>query len=208
MPESAEDQKDVPILSRLRAPEGAVRSKKRKGRGPGSGLGKTAGKGQKGQKARSPGNFSKLGFEGGQTPIYRRMPKYGFRNPFSKRWAIVNVGDLAGLDQGAPVDLDVFREAGVLRPKHDYVKVLGNGQLDRAVTVRAHAFSASAKQKIEQAGEKAEVISMKPGGVRQVGDPCGVLGRVLIFGAATFRPGSRAPFHLLGLNDAPHRLAS
>jgi large subunit ribosomal protein L15 len=151
---------DVPILSRLSPPEGAVKSKKRKGRGVGSGLGKTSGKGQKGQKARSPGNFQHLGFEGGQTPIYRRLPKFGFSNPFSKNIATLNVADLNRFEAGSTVDIDALREARLVRGELDGVKVLGNGELDRKLTVKANAFSKSALEKIEKAGGTAEVIEI------------------------------------------------
>ncbi|MFW6067361.1 MAG: 50S ribosomal protein L15 [Myxococcota bacterium] len=154
------DENQTPILSRLKPPAGAVRPKKRLGRGPGSGTGKTSGKGMKGQKARHPGDFGKLGFEGGQMPLQRRLPKVGFHNPFSKNVAAVNVGDLAKFDAGAEVDPGSLREAGLLRRKgYDAVKVLGSGELDKALTVRAHAFSKSAKEKIEKAGGKAELIT-------------------------------------------------
>ena len=148
----------VPILSRLRAPEGAVKSKRRKGRGPGSGLGKTAGKGQKGQKARHPMDFGKLAFEGGQTPLQRRLPKVGFWNPFSKHVVTVNVGDLVAFDKGATVDEAGLREHRLVRGKFDGIKILGTGELDRSLTVKAHAFSASAKEKIEKAVGKVELI--------------------------------------------------
>ncbi len=151
---------EVPILSRLRAPEGAVSKKKRKGRGIGSGLGKTAGKGMKGQKARSPGNFSKLGFEGGQMPLYRRLPKFGFNNAkFAKKIATFNVSDLARFDAGSTVDAAALRAAGLLSRRVDGVKILGNGELDKALTVKVDAFSKSAKEKIEKAGGTAEVLS-------------------------------------------------
>ena len=155
------EETGVPILSRLRPPAGAVKKKKRKGRGPGSGLGKTAGKGMKGQKARSPGNFSKLGFEGGQTPLYRRVPKRGFSNaPFAKKTATFNIGDIAErFDAGAVVDLEALRTVGLLKRKVDEVKILGNGELDKALTVKVHAFSKSAKEKIEQAGGSAEALA-------------------------------------------------
>jgi large subunit ribosomal protein L15 len=155
-----ETTNDVPILSRLRAPEGAVKGKKRKGRGVGSGLGKTSGKGQKGQKARSPGNFQHLGFEGGQTPIYRRLPKFGFTNPFSKKIATLNVGDLNRFDAGATVDIDALREARLVRGEFHGVKVLGNGELDKKLTVKVNAFSKSALEKIAKAGGTAEVIEI------------------------------------------------
>jgi large subunit ribosomal protein L15 len=158
----AQGEKYVPILSRLSPPKGAVKSKRRKGRGPGSGLGKTAGKGQKGQKARHPGDFGKLHFEGGQSPIQRRLPKVGFWNPFSKVVATVNVGDLQVFPSGTVVDIAALREARLVRGRRfDGVKVLGDGDLGHALTVRAHAFSASAKAKIEKAGGKAEVIEAR-----------------------------------------------
>ena len=153
------EQKEAPLLSRLRPPAGAVRGKRRKGRGPGSGLGKTAGHGQKGQKARHPGNFSKLGFEGGQVPLYRRVPKRGFHNPFAKRVGTVNVKDLARFESGATVDEAALRAAGLIKRKVDVIKVLGDGELDRALTVKVHAVSASASAKIEQAGGTVELLS-------------------------------------------------
>jgi len=152
------EQSKTPILSRLRPAEGAVRGKRRKGRGPGSGLGKTAGHGQKGQKARHPGNFSKLGFEGGQMPLYRRVPKRGFVNPFTKKVATVNVKDLARFDAGATVDEVALREAGLIKGKVDIIKVLGDGELDIALNVKVHAASATATQKIEKAGGTVELV--------------------------------------------------
>ncbi len=154
------DEKNIPILSRLQPPAGAVKKKKRKGRGIGSGLGKTAGKGMKGQKARNPGDFGKLGFEGGQTPLYRRIPKRGFINKWAKSVAVINVSALGErFDAGATVDLDALRGAGLLKRNVDIVKILGNGELDKALTVKVHAFSASAKEKIEKAGGTAEVLA-------------------------------------------------
>ena len=152
------DQNETPILSRLRPPEGAVRGKRRKGRGPGSGLGKTGGHGQKGQKARHPGNFSKLGFEGGQIPLYRRIPKRGFTNPFTKKVGTINVKDLARFDSGATVDEAALREAGLINRKVDVIKVLGDGELDKALTVKVDAASASAVAKIEKAGGSVELV--------------------------------------------------
>ncbi len=149
---------DTPVLSRLRAPRGAVKNKRRKGRGVGSGLGKTAGKGQKGQTARHPRAFGKLHFEGGQMPLQRRMPKVGFFNPFSRTIATVNVGELKRFDKGAVVDEAALRAVGLVKGKNDGIKILGNGELDRAVTVRASAFSASAKEKIEKAGGTVEQL--------------------------------------------------
>jgi large subunit ribosomal protein L15 len=153
----SEDQ-STPILSRLRPPVGAVRNKKRKGRGLGSGLGKTAGRGQKGQKARRGGDIGKVGFEGGQMPMQRRMPKFGFKNPSRKVIVTVNLRDLARFDAGATVDEAALRDAKLIKGSHDGVKILGSGELKKALTVRADAFSASAKEKIEKAGGKAEVL--------------------------------------------------
>ncbi len=154
----SEEDKYVPILSRLRPPEGAVQKKKRKGRGLGGGLGKTAGKGMKGQKARHPVGFSKLGFEGGQTPLFRRIPKRGFKNHFGTNFATVNVKDLARFDAGSTVDEQALRAAGLLKRAADGVKLLGDGEIDRALTVQVSAVSASAKEKIEKAGGKVEVL--------------------------------------------------
>ena len=155
-------EKQPPILSRLRAPKGAVKGKKRLGRGPGSGLGTTAGKGQKGQTARKGGTIRR-GFEGGQTPLMRRLPKIGFNNPFAKQVATVNVGLLGRFAAGTTVQAEQLIEAGLVRGRFDMIKILGNGSLDRALTVRAHAFSQAAKALIEQAGGKAELIPGRAG---------------------------------------------
>lgn len=149
------DEDKTPILSRLRAPAGSVKVKHRVGRGPGSGWGTTAGRGQKGQYAR---NTVRPGFEGGQTPLYRRLPKVGFKNPFSHAVAVVNLEDLKRFDGGSTVELATLTDSGLVKGAFDKVKILGNGELDRALTVRAHAFSARAKEQIEKAGGKAEVI--------------------------------------------------
>jgi large subunit ribosomal protein L15 len=152
----------VPILSRLAPPEGAVRGKKRVGRGVGSGLGKTAGRGQKGQKARSTGRIGKLYFEGGQMPLQRRLPKIGFANPGAKDVAVVNVRDLSSFAAGAIVDPQSLRDAGLVRTRKQAVgliKILAQGDIDRALTVRAHAFSEGAKRKIEAAGGTVELLS-------------------------------------------------
>jgi len=145
----------TPILSRLRAPQGSVKVKHRVGRGPGSGWGTTAGRGQKGQYAR---NTVRPGFEGGQTPLFRRLPKIGFKNAFSVNVATVNVDRLAKFDAGSVVDADALKAAGLIRGSYDSIKILGSGTLDRALTVKAHAFSAKAKELIEGAGGKVEVI--------------------------------------------------
>lgn len=151
---------DIPILSRIRPPAGAVRNKRRKGRGPGSGLGKTAGKGMKGQKARHPGNFGKLGFEGGQMPLYMRLPKRGFTNHWAKKVVTLNVEELVVFDAGSTIDEAALREKGLIKRKCDVVKILGNGELDRALTVKANRFSKSAIEKIEKAGGTAEVVAL------------------------------------------------
>ena len=143
-------------LSNLSRPEGAHRNPKRLGRGPGSGTGKTSGKGHKGQKARTGHHGTPSWFEGGQMPLQRRLPKRGFTNPFPNTFAIINVDDLQGLEEGeiTPQVLAQYRLIG----KNDKVKVLGEGSLDRKVTVRAHAFSAGARTKIEAAGGTAELL--------------------------------------------------
>jgi len=146
------------ILSKLQAPAGSNTAKTRVGRGVGSGLGKTAGKGQKGQKARNTGNFSKRHFQGGQTPMQRRLPKRGFFNPFALTVATVNVGDLDRFTAGTVVDETLLRKERLLRGACDRVKVLGDGNLSKALTVNVHAFSQSAKDKIEAAGGKANLI--------------------------------------------------
>jgi large subunit ribosomal protein L15 len=150
------DSDKTPILSRLRAPKGSVQGKHRVGRGPGSGWGTTAGRGQKGQYAR---NTVRPGFEGGQTPLFRRLPKIGFKNPFSKHVATVNVERLSKFEANSVVDLDALAAEGLIRGDYDSVKILGTGKLDRALTVKAHAFSAKAKELIEGAGGKVEVIA-------------------------------------------------
>ncbi len=153
--------KDVPILSRLRPPAGAVRTKKRVGRGPGSGLGKTGGRGQKGQKARQPGNIHKLHFEGGQMPLNRRLPKVGFNNPFPSTIAEVNVKQLDVFEAGATVDEKALRERGLIKGRADGIKILGTGALTKKLTVKVHGVSASAKEKIEKAGGSIELIERK-----------------------------------------------
>ena len=143
-------------LHELSPAPGASRDAYRKGRGAGSGNGKTAGKGHKGQKARSGGGV-RPGFEGGQMPLQRRVPKRGFINIFATKYATVNVSDLEKFEDGAVVDAQALVDAGLLKKTLDGVKVLGNGELTRKLTVEAAAFTASAKEKIEKAGGKAEV---------------------------------------------------
>ncbi len=129
----------------------------RKGRGAGSGNGKTAGKGHKGQNARSGGGV-RPGFEGGQIPLYRKLPKRGFYNQFSTKYAIVNVEALNVFEDGATVNLAALMEKGIIRKAYDGLKVLGNGDITKKLTVEATVFSATAKEKIEAAGGKTEVI--------------------------------------------------
>ena len=146
-------------LSKIAAPPGANTPKTRAGRGVGSGLGKTAGRGQKGQKARSTGNIGRLHFQGGQTPMQRRLPKRGFRNPFPTLTAEVNVGDLEAFDAGATVDEAILREFGFVKGRADKVKILGDGELTKKLTVRAHSFSKNAQLKIEKAGGSVVVLT-------------------------------------------------
>lgn len=152
----------IPILSRLAPPDGAVHEKKRKGRGPGSGLGKTAGRGQKGQKARQPGNIHKLFFEGGQMPLSRRLPKVGFTNPFTLTVAEVTVAKLDVFTSGEVVSEASLRAKGLVKGRFEAIKVLGNGTLSKPLTVQATAFSAGAKAKIESAGGSCVVMARTP----------------------------------------------
>jgi large subunit ribosomal protein L15 len=144
-------------LHELRPPEGARKAAKRKGRGMSSGLGKTAGRGQKGQKSRS-GSGIRRGFEGGQMPYFQRLPKRGFTNIFKQKWNIVNVSDLTVFDQGTVITQEILLEAGLVKNLSDPLKVLGNGELDRKLEIKANRFSKQAVKKIEAAGGKAEVI--------------------------------------------------
>ena len=144
------------MLHELKPAQGATPAAKRKGRGHGSGNGKTAGYGHKGQKARS--GVKKAGFEGGQMPLQRRLPKRGFNNIFATEYAIVKVSDLEKFEAGSVVDAKALLEKGIIRKTLDGVKVLGNGTLTKELTVKLNAYSASAKEKIEKAGGKAEVI--------------------------------------------------
>lgn len=144
-------------LNNLKPKKGARHAKKRVGRGPGSGHGKTAGRGEKGQKSRS-GFSRQLGFEGGQMPLHRRLPKRGFTNIFKKEHAVVNVSDLEQFDNGATVDTAALRKAGLVKGRNDGVKVLGHGKLTKKLTVHATKFSASARQQIEAAGGTCQEI--------------------------------------------------
>ncbi len=145
-------------LHELKPNEGSVQAKKRVGRGAGSGLGKTSGKGHKGQNARSGGGV-RPGFEGGQLPLFRRLPKRGFSNyDFKIRYATVNVEDLEIFDNDTIVTIEMLQEKGLIKKKLDGVKILGNGNLTKKLTVKANKFTNSAKEKIENIGGKTEVI--------------------------------------------------
>ena len=136
---------------------GSTHVNKRKGRGHGTGNGKTAGRGHKGQKARSGGGV-RIGFEGGQMPLARRLPKRGFNNIFAEPLTAVNVAVLNKFEDGAVVDAEAISNAGIVKNTRDGIKILGRGELNKKLTVRAAAFSETAKQKIEAAGGKAEVV--------------------------------------------------
>ena len=144
-------------LNELSPAIGSKTEGKRKGRGAGTGNGKTAGRGHKGQNARSGGGV-RIGYEGGQMPIYRRLPKRGFTNIFAIEYAEVKVSDFNIFEDGAVVDAAALKEAGIIKKVCDGIKVLGNGTLEKKVTIQAKKFTASAKEKIEAAGGKAEVI--------------------------------------------------
>lgn len=144
-------------LHELSPAKGATKDIKRIGRGHGSGQGKTAGKGHKGQKARSGGRI-RPGFEGGQTSLARRTPKRGFNNIFAKKFATVNVSDLQKFNDGITVDKELLEASGLVNGNYDAIKILGNGDLTKNITVKADAFTKTAAEKIEKAGGKAEVV--------------------------------------------------
>jgi large subunit ribosomal protein L15 len=144
-------------LNNLKPKKGARHAKKRVGRGPGSGHGKTSSRGEKGQKSRS-GYSRQIGFEGGQMPLHRRLPKRGFTNIFKKDYAVVNLADLERFDNGATVDEAALRQAGLVKGQNDGIKVLGNGKLSKKLTVAATKFSATAKSAIEAAGGTVQEI--------------------------------------------------
>jgi large subunit ribosomal protein L15 len=151
-------------LSNIRAPKNATEKRKRVGRGMGSGMGKTSTRGHKGQRSRT-GSRMIRGFEGGQMPLHRRMPKRGFTNIFRKEFNIVSLERLVAMGEefhGEPITPEVLRKAGVIKTKHP-VKILGDGELTVAITVHAHKFSKSAQDKITKAGGKAEVLTVKAG---------------------------------------------
>ena len=144
-------------LHELRAAEGSTKARKRKGRGRASGLGKTSGRGANGQNSRSGGG-TRIGFEGGQMPLYRRTPKRGFTNIWKTEYTVLNVDDLNRFDSGTVVTPELLAKIGMVKQVKDGVKILGDGNLEKSVTVKAHKFSKTAIEKIESAGGKAEVI--------------------------------------------------
>jgi large subunit ribosomal protein L15 len=144
-------------LNELKPVEGAKHAKKRVGRGIGSGIGKTSGRGQKGQNSRSGGGV-RPGYEGGQTPLFKRLPKRGFTNIHAHEYAIVNLGDINALfEAGSVVDLEALKKVGLVKKEYEGVKVLGNGEFTKALTIKAAKFSKTALEKISQAGGTAEV---------------------------------------------------
>ena len=145
-------------LHELRAVPGATRAPKRKGRGTGTGNGTTAGRGMNGQKSRSGGGV-RLGFEGGQMPLYRRIPKRGFTNIWGTEYTVLNVSDLNRFEAGSTVTPETLKEAGLAKQVKDGIKILGGGDLEKGLTVQANKFSKTAVEKIEAAGGKAEVIN-------------------------------------------------
>lgn len=145
-------------LNELKKNPGATHSKKIVGRGPGSGLGKTSGKGHKGQNARSGGGVRPV-FEGGQLPLYRRLPKRGFSNAkFKCEYAVINVSDLDKFEEGTVITPELLKEVGMVKKQLAGIKVLGNGEITKKVTIRAHRFTSTALRKLEESGSKAEVI--------------------------------------------------
>lgn len=145
-------------LHTIHPAEGATKTRKIVGRGPGSGLGKTSGKGHKGQNARSGGGV-RPGFEGGQLPLFRRLPKRGFSNAlFKKEYAVINLSDLNKFEDGSVITPDLLKEMGLVKKQLDGIKVLGNGKLEKKLTVKAHKFSNRALEQINELGGKAEVI--------------------------------------------------
>ena len=144
-------------LHELRAVEGATKAPKRRGRGTATGQGKTGGRGMNGQKSRSGGGV-RLGFEGGQMPLYRRIPKRGFTNIWGTEYTVLNVSDLNRFEAGTTVTPELLKELGMAKRVKDGIKILGNGDLEKNLTVQAHKFSKTAVEKIESAGGKAEVI--------------------------------------------------
>lgn len=149
------------VLSRLAPPDGARQKERRMGRGPGSTQGKGSGRGSKGQKKRSGGNINKLHFQGGQTPIQRRLPKRGFRVPFPIETVAINVGSLERFDAGTSVDEQLLREVRLVQGRPARIKILGEGELTKKLTISAYGFSKGAVEKIEKAGGKVVVLAPK-----------------------------------------------
>ena len=145
-------------LNSVKPNPGAIKAKKRVGRGPGSGTGKTAGRGENGQNSRSGGGV-RIGFEGGQTPLFRRLPKRGFNNArFKKVYAVINLDDLNRFENGAEVSPEILKDMGLIKNMQDGLKVLGNGKLEKKLNIKANKFSKTAIKEIEKLGGKAEVI--------------------------------------------------
>ncbi len=144
-------------INELSPAEGSKRGRKRVGRGPGSGHGKTSCRGHKGQKSRSGGGI-RPGFEGGQMPIHRRLPKRGFKNPFRKEYSVVNVGDLSRFEPNAQLDPDLLKQAGLVWKMLDGVKLLGGGEISHPLVIRIHKVSGAARKKIEGAGGRVEIL--------------------------------------------------
>ena len=144
-------------LHELKAPAGSTKNRKRRGRGTATGQGKTGGRGMNGQNSRSGGGV-RLGFEGGQMPLYRRLPKRGFNNKWATEYTIINVSDLNRFEAGTEVTPQLLKEAGLAKQVVDGIKILGNGKLEKALTVKAQKFTKTAEEKINAAGGKAEVI--------------------------------------------------
>lgn len=145
-------------LDSLKPSKGSTRKKKRVGRGPASGNGKTAGKGQKGQKSRS-GATIPAGFQGGQMPIYRQLPKRGFKNPFRRVYGVLNVGDLEHIAAEGQIDIELLKSLGRIRKRSNLLKILGDGEISKTVNVKAHAVSESARKKIEAVGGTVEIVA-------------------------------------------------
>lgn len=145
------------MLDRLKAPKGAAKRKKRLGRGDASGRGGTSGRGHKGQRARAGGKGSK-GFEGGQMPLQRRLPKRGFTNIFKTEYSLVNISDLSVFAAGSVVDAEALKSKGIIKNLRHKIKILGSGEISIPLTVKANKFSGSARQKVESAGGQAEVV--------------------------------------------------
>jgi large subunit ribosomal protein L15 len=145
-------------LHSLKAPRGATRNRKRIGRGPGSGTGEQSGKGVKGQKARSGHHGARFGFEGGQMPMQRRLPKVGFKNPFRVEYFPVNLGHINDTFEGGTIGVEELQKAGLVPRRSELVKVLAEGEVTKKLVIKAHKFSAAAKEKIEKAGGSVEII--------------------------------------------------